>query len=43
MDNRSTHGVANLAELSFGMRPAEELYDLKKDPEQMNNRAGSRE
>lgn len=43
MENRSTHGVANLAELSFGMRPAEELYDLKKDPEQMNNLAGSRE
>lgn len=41
MDNRSTHGVANLAELSFGMRPAEELYDLKKDPEQMVNVAGS--
>ncbi len=43
MDNRSTHGGAHLSELSFGMRPAEELYDLKKDPEQMNNLAGSRE
>lgn len=41
MENRNTHGVADLAELSFGMRPAEELYDLKKDPHQMNNLAGS--
>ena len=29
------------AELAFGMRPAEELYDLKKDPHQMNNVAGN--
>ena len=43
IENRSTHGGAHLSELSFGMRPAEELYDLKKDPEQMNNLAGSRE
>ena len=41
MENRNTHGVAHLAELSFGMRPAEELYDLGNDPEQMNNLAGS--
>ena len=41
MENRNTHGVAGLAELSFGMRPAEELYDLKKDPHQMKNLAGS--
>lgn len=26
-------------ELSFGMRPAEELYDLSLDPEQLKNRA----
>ena len=26
-----------LFELAFGPRPAEELYDLKKDPDQMNN------
>ena len=41
MENRNLHGVARLAELSFGMRPAEELYDLKNDPYQMNNLAGS--
>lgn len=30
-----------MAELSFGMRPAEELYDLKNDPHQMVNVEGS--
>ncbi len=40
MEHRNEHGVARLAELAFGMRPAEELYDLKKDPDQMNNVAG---
>ncbi|MHC4726369.1 MAG: sulfatase family protein [Planctomycetota bacterium] len=29
--------VAKLFELAFGKRPAEELYDLRKDPEQLNN------
>ncbi len=43
MENRNTHGLADLAYLSFGMRPAEELYDLKSDPEQMVNVAGTRE
>lgn len=41
MEHRLKHGVAHLAELSFGMRPAEELYDLKKDPEQLVNLAGA--
>ncbi|MDA0347563.1 MAG: sulfatase [Verrucomicrobia bacterium] len=41
MEHRSTHGVAHLGELSFGMRPAEELYDLKNDPEQLVNLAGN--
>jgi hypothetical protein len=41
MENRHKHGIADLAYLSFGIRPAEELYDLKKDPEQMVNVAGS--
>ena len=40
MERRWEHGIAHLAELSFGMRPAEELYDLKKDPEQLANVAG---
>jgi N-sulfoglucosamine sulfohydrolase len=29
--------VARLFELAFGKRPAEELYDLSKDPAQLNN------
>ena len=29
-----------LFELAFGRRPAEELYDLRKDPGQLNNIAG---
>ena len=41
MEHRNEHGVARLAELAFGMRPAEELYDLKNDPHQMNNLAGN--
>ncbi len=40
MEHRNEHGIARLAELAFGMRPAEELYDLKVDPHQMNNVAG---
>ena len=40
MEHRNEHGVARLAELAFGMRPAEELYDLKTDPHQMVNLAG---
>ena len=30
-------------DLAFGTRPAEELYDLKKDPAQVNNVAGNKE
>lgn len=41
MQHRQKHGVAHLAELAFGMRPAEELYDLNHDPFQMVNLAGS--
>lgn len=41
MEHRNEHGVARLAELAFGMRPAEELYDLRKDPHQMHNVAGN--
>ncbi len=41
MENRNRHGVAHLAELAFGMRPAEELYDIKTDPHQLHNLAGS--
>lgn len=41
MEHRGEHGIARLAELAFGMRPAEELYDLKNDPHQLNNIAGN--
>ena len=41
MEYRNKYGIARLAELAFGMRPSEELYDLKIDPHQMNNLAGS--
>jgi len=35
--------VAQLFDLAFGKRPAEELYDLQKDPDQLNNVAGKPE
>jgi len=41
MEHRNEHGVENLAELAFGMRPAEELYDLNCDPHQLVNLAGA--
>jgi N-sulfoglucosamine sulfohydrolase len=41
MEHQNEHGTARLAALAFGMRPAEELYDLKNDPAQMNNLAGT--
>jgi hypothetical protein len=36
-------GVKKLFEMAFAQRPAEELYDLVKDPFQMNNVAGNSE
>ena len=41
MENANDDRYAKLAALAFGMRPAEELYDLKNDPWQMDNLAGS--
>ena len=41
MERRDQQGIARLAELAFGKRPAEELYDLESDPHQMVNLAGS--
>ena len=38
--HRGVHGIGRLAELSFGMRPVEELYRLDEDPGQLNNVAG---
>lgn len=44
VENRNTDGVRRrLYELSFGKRPAEELYDLRKDPGQLENVAGAPE
>ena len=37
LKNRENEDVKNLFALAFGKRPAEELYDLNKDPEQMKN------
>jgi len=41
--HRNDPKVHRLFELAFGKRPAEELYDLKKDPGQLNNVAGKPE
>jgi uncharacterized sulfatase len=37
MEHRDDPKVKKLFELAFEKRPAEELYDLKKDPAQLNN------
>ena len=37
VQHRDDPKVAPLFALAFGKRPAEELYDLKKDPDQMKN------
>lgn len=37
MDHRDDPSVANLFELGFGKRPAEELYDLRSDPAELHN------
>lgn len=39
-EHRDEPGMAKFFELCFGKRPGEELYDLKKDPDQVNNVAG---
>lgn len=40
IDNRSEMKMEPFFNLSFAKRPAEELYDLKKDPYQLKNVAG---
>jgi arylsulfatase A-like enzyme len=40
LKNRDQDGVKELFRLAFARRPAEELYDLSKDPYQMVNLAG---
>ena len=42
IEHQYEHGVAELAHLAFGKRPAEELYVLKDDPHQMKNVAGTK-
>jgi arylsulfatase A-like enzyme len=37
LENKDKEGVSQLFDLAFAKRPAEELYDLKKDPDQMVN------
>ncbi|MEM7011368.1 MAG: hypothetical protein AAF585_07780, partial [Verrucomicrobiota bacterium] len=39
--NSETGEFATLHQLAFGTRAAEELYDLKNDPDQMQNVAGN--
>ena len=41
IENRDKHGIADLAQLAFGKRPAEELYVIADDPHQMRNVAGA--
>lgn len=38
--NKDDAAINPLFELAFGKRPAEELYDMSKDPDQVNNVAG---
>ncbi len=40
LDHRDEPGMQKFFQLCFGKRPAEELYDLSKDPHQINNVAG---
>ena len=43
LKNKETEMDKKLFGLAFNKRPAEELYDLNKDPYQMNNVASSEE
>ncbi|MCB1236989.1 MAG: hypothetical protein KDM91_18115, partial [Verrucomicrobiae bacterium] len=37
LDHRDDPDIRPFHELNFGKRPGEELYDLRKDPNQLNN------
>ena len=37
MEHRTEPGIEKLFEPAFGKRPGEELYDLRKDPDQLDN------
>ena len=43
MDNRDKPGFKRFYDLAFGKRPAEELYDVRRDPGQLVNVAGDPE
>ena len=43
LDRRSDPGVASFFQLATAKRPAEELYDLRRDPDQVRNVAGQPE
>ncbi len=43
LGQREEPGMRRFFELGFGKRPAEELYDLKTDPDQVNNLAAKPE
>ena len=43
LEHKDDAAIETLFDLAFGKRPAEELYDLRKDPNQMNNVAGDAE
>ncbi len=43
VEHRNDDNMANFLQFAWEKRPAEELYDLRKDPFQMNNLAGNPE
>ena len=43
MEHRHDEGLQKYFDFSFGLRPAEELYDLRTDPHQIRNVAGNPE
>jgi uncharacterized sulfatase len=43
LNHRDEPGMQKFFELCFAKRPAEELYDVKKDPHEINNLAGQSE
>jgi len=43
LDRRTDPAIASFFQQATAKRPAEELYDLRRDPHQVNNVAGARE
>jgi uncharacterized sulfatase len=43
LQNRHTEEGKRIVDLTLGKRPAEELYDVRQDPDQLNNLADSRQ